>query len=161
VTISSSFQLQYFVLGTRCRVRSWGSSVSIVSDYWLGDRGLIPGRGRGIFASLCVETGSRAHPAPCTMGTGGPFTEIKRGQGVTLTTQPHLVPSSRRVGAILPLPPGASTTWSGTAFTRCRVSCSPNERHRCSSVAVGREVRCSLSRIQKTERPLIVSIDEL
>jgi hypothetical protein len=24
-------------------------------------------------SSLCVQTGSEAHPASCTMGTGGPF----------------------------------------------------------------------------------------
>jgi hypothetical protein len=37
-----------------------------VSDYGLDDRGSIPG-------SLCVQTGSGAHPASCPMGTGGPF----------------------------------------------------------------------------------------
>jgi hypothetical protein len=30
-------------------LRSCGSSVSIVSDYGLGDRGSIPGRGRWLF----------------------------------------------------------------------------------------------------------------
>jgi hypothetical protein len=38
-----------------------------------GDRRSIPGRGEKIFALVCVQTGSGAHPAYCTMGTGGPF----------------------------------------------------------------------------------------
>jgi hypothetical protein len=50
--------------------RSRGSSVSIVSDYGLDDRGSIHDRGRGF---LCVQTGSGTHPASCLMGTGGPF----------------------------------------------------------------------------------------
>jgi hypothetical protein len=37
---------------------------------------------------LCVQTDSGAHPASCTMGTGGPFPGENRGRGVTLTTHP-------------------------------------------------------------------------
>jgi hypothetical protein len=44
-----------------------------VSDYGLDDRGSIPGRGKGFLLCLCDQTGSEAHPASCTMGTGGPF----------------------------------------------------------------------------------------
>jgi hypothetical protein len=43
-------------------------------------------------SNLCVQTGSEAHPASCTMGTGDPFPGIKSGRGVTLTT-----PSSAEV----------------------------------------------------------------
>jgi hypothetical protein len=43
-------------------------------------------------SSLCIQTGSGAHPASYPMGTGCPFPEVKRGRGVTLTTHPHLVP---------------------------------------------------------------------
>jgi hypothetical protein len=50
-----------------------GRSVSIVSDYRLDDRGSISGRGKDFSSSLCVQTGSGAHPASCTMGTGGSF----------------------------------------------------------------------------------------
>jgi hypothetical protein len=55
------------------RSRSRSSSVSIVS--WLrtgrpGYRGSIPGRGKKIFpVTSCLQTGSGAHPASCTMGT--------------------------------------------------------------------------------------------
>jgi hypothetical protein len=74
------------------------SSGSIVSDYGLNDRaiGFDPRQGQRIFSSsLCVHTGSGAHPASCTMRTGGPFPGgVKRGRGVNLTTHPHLVPRS-------------------------------------------------------------------
>jgi hypothetical protein len=50
--------------------RSGGSSVSIVSDYRLDDRGSIPGRGKGFSSSLFVQTSSEAHPASYPMGTG-------------------------------------------------------------------------------------------
>jgi hypothetical protein len=56
--------------------RSRVNSVSIVSDYWLDVRaiGVRPPAGAKDFSSiLCVQTGSGAHPASCTMGTGGPF----------------------------------------------------------------------------------------
>jgi hypothetical protein len=52
------------------------SSVSIVSGYVLDDRAVRfdPRQRRKDFSSiLCVQTGSGAHPASCTMGTGGPF----------------------------------------------------------------------------------------
>jgi hypothetical protein len=54
---------------------SRGSSVSIVSDYGLDDRGSIrsPTEAEDFSSSHCVQTGSRAHPASSTMGTRGPF----------------------------------------------------------------------------------------
>jgi hypothetical protein len=76
-------------------MRCQGSSVGIVSAYGLDDRGLIPNRGRGFTSSLCVQTGSGAHPAFCTMGTGVLSSRVKRGWGVTLTSHPRLVPRSR------------------------------------------------------------------
>jgi hypothetical protein len=65
-----------------------GSSGSIVSDYGLDDRGSIPGGG------LCVQTGSGAHPASCTMGTGGPFPGGKARLGRDAN---HSPPSSAEV----------------------------------------------------------------
>jgi hypothetical protein len=47
-----------------------------VSDYGLEDRAIgvrSPAGAEDCFSSLCVQTGSGAHPASCTMGTGGPF----------------------------------------------------------------------------------------
>jgi hypothetical protein len=43
-------------------------------------------------SSLCVQTGSGAHPASYPMGTGVYSLGVKRGRGVMLTTHPHLVP---------------------------------------------------------------------
>jgi hypothetical protein len=67
---------------------SWGSSVSIVFDYRLDNRGSIPGRGKGIF-SLCVQTRSEAHPASYPMDTGG---EVQPGCDAE-----HSPPSSAKV----------------------------------------------------------------
>jgi hypothetical protein len=47
-----------------------------VSDYGLDDRAIgvrSPEGAKDFSSSLCVQTGSEAHPASCTMGTGGPF----------------------------------------------------------------------------------------
>jgi hypothetical protein len=78
--------------------RSLGSSLSIVSEYGLDDQAIgvrSPAKAKDFSHNLCVQTGSEAHPASYTMGTGDPFPGEKRSQGVTLTTHPHLVPRSR------------------------------------------------------------------
>jgi hypothetical protein len=52
------------------------SSGSIVSDYGLDDWAIgvrSPARAEDFSSSLCVQAGSGAHPASCTMGTGGPL----------------------------------------------------------------------------------------
>jgi hypothetical protein len=72
------------------------SSLSMVCDYRLDDRGSISGRGKWFFfSSICVQTSSEAHPAYYPMCTAGPFPGGKHGRGVTLSTQPHLMPRSR------------------------------------------------------------------
>jgi hypothetical protein len=58
------------------RQRSRGSSGSIVSDYGLDDRAIrvrSPAGAKDFSSSLFVQTSSGAHPASCTMCTGGPF----------------------------------------------------------------------------------------
>jgi hypothetical protein len=55
---------------------SGGSSVRIVSGYVLDNQVTelrFPAEARYFSSNLCVQTGSEAHPASCTMGTGGPF----------------------------------------------------------------------------------------
>jgi hypothetical protein len=62
-------------LPTFCR-KELGSSVSIVSDYGLDDRAIevrSPAGAKDFSSILCAQTGYGAHPASCTMGTGGPF----------------------------------------------------------------------------------------
>jgi hypothetical protein len=69
------------------RIRNLGSRVSsgsIVSDYGLDDRAIgvrSPAGTKDFSSSLCVQIGSGAHPASCTMGTGGPFTGGKARPG--------------------------------------------------------------------------------
>jgi hypothetical protein len=79
-------------------IRSSGSSVSIVSDYGLDDRGSIPDRGGGgpedFSSSSCVQTGSGAHPASCPMGTWGSFPGGKARSG---READHSPPSSAEV----------------------------------------------------------------
>jgi hypothetical protein len=61
-----------------------GSSGSIVSDYGLDDRAIgvrFPAGAKDFSSSLCVQTGSEAHPASCTMGTVGPFPGRKSAAG--------------------------------------------------------------------------------
>jgi hypothetical protein len=38
-------------------------------------------RQKDFFSNLCVQTGSGAHPASCTLGTGGPFPGAKAWLG--------------------------------------------------------------------------------
>jgi hypothetical protein len=68
-----------------------------VSDYGLDDRaiGVRSLAGTKDFSSIpCVQTGSGAHPASCTMGTGGPFPGGKAQQG---RDADHLPPSNAEV----------------------------------------------------------------
>jgi hypothetical protein len=69
-----------------------------------------------IYPLTCVQTGSGAHPASCTMGTGGPFPGAKRGRGVTLTTHPHVVPRSRMSRSYTSSPLSATMACSDTAI---------------------------------------------
>jgi hypothetical protein len=61
-----------------------GSSVSIVSGYGLDDQTIevrSPTETKVFSSSLCVQTGSGAHPASCTMVTGGPYPGAKARSG--------------------------------------------------------------------------------
>jgi hypothetical protein len=55
-----------------------------LSDYGLDDRAngvRFPAGAKDFSSSLCVQTSSGAHPASCTMGTGGPFPGSKSAAG--------------------------------------------------------------------------------
>jgi hypothetical protein len=74
-----------------------GSSVSIVSGYGLDDRAIevrSPAEAKDFSSSLCVQTGSSAHPASCPMGTGGHFAGGKMRPG---RDADHSVPSCTEV----------------------------------------------------------------
>jgi hypothetical protein len=97
-----------------CQTKPWLSCIYIImsdttipnaakqlSQYrvWLrtgrpGDRGSIPGKGKGFFLNLCVHTSSGAHPTSCTMGTRGPFPGAKARLG---RDADHSPPSSSKV----------------------------------------------------------------
>jgi hypothetical protein len=67
-------------LATALNYWSRSSSVSTVPDYGLDIRAIgvrSPAGAKNFSSNLCVQTGSEAHLAFCTMGTGGSF---HRGQ---------------------------------------------------------------------------------
>jgi hypothetical protein len=81
-----------------------GSSVSIVSGYGLDDRAIevrFPAEVKDFSSSLCVQTGSGAHLASCTMGTEDPFPGAKAQPGRDY----HLVPRSRMSRSYIASPP--------------------------------------------------------
>jgi hypothetical protein len=101
-----------------------GAQVAQSYSVWLrtgrpGDRGSIPGRGKGFSSSLCVQTGSGAHPVHCTMGTGGPFYGAKTRPGRDADHSPYLVPRSWMSRSYTSPPPCASigVLWDCFAFT--------------------------------------------
>jgi hypothetical protein len=83
-----------------CSLVNWRSRVSsgsIVSDYVLDDRAIgvrSLAEAKGFSSIICVQTGSGAHPASCTMGTGGPFPGGKARPG---RDDDHSPPSSAEV----------------------------------------------------------------
>jgi hypothetical protein len=82
--------LLYFIV-------SWGSLVSIVSGFGLDDRAIEVQSPAGVkdFSSiLCVQTGSGAHPASCTVYARGPFLGDKAQLG---RDAGHSCPSSAKV----------------------------------------------------------------
>jgi hypothetical protein len=91
------FEINFLIPYTKKSLRSRVSSGSIVSDYGLDDRaiGVRSLAGEKDFSSiLCVQTGSGAHPASCTTGTGGPFPGVKARPG---RDADHSPPSSAEV----------------------------------------------------------------
>jgi hypothetical protein len=69
-------RLKNHLIASVSNIVSRVSSGGIVSDHGLDDRAIgvrSPAGAEDFSSSLCVQTGSGAHPASCTMGTGGPF----------------------------------------------------------------------------------------
>jgi hypothetical protein len=65
-----------------------------VSEYGLNDMAIgvrSPVRTKDFSSNLCVQTGSEAQPASCTMGTRGPFPGAKARPG---RDADHSLPSS-------------------------------------------------------------------
>jgi hypothetical protein len=76
---------------------SRGSSGSIITGYGLDGRVSevrSSAEARDFSSDLCIQNGSGAHPASCTMGTGGPFPGGKARPGRDAV---HSPPSSAEV----------------------------------------------------------------
>jgi hypothetical protein len=64
------------------------------SDYGLDDRAIgvrFSAEAKDLYSNFCVQTGSEAHPASCTMGTGSSFSGAKARPGRDADHSPHLV----------------------------------------------------------------------
>jgi hypothetical protein len=97
-----------------------GSSGSIVSGYGLDDRAIevrFAAEAKDFSSSLCVQTGSEAHPASCTMGTECPFPRGKARTGRDADHSPHLVLRSRMSRSYTSSPPCTFIACSGTALS--------------------------------------------
>jgi len=83
-----------------------GSSVDIATGYGLDGPEIESRWGARFYAP--VQTGTGAHPAFCTMGTGS-FQGVKSGRGVTLTPHPLLVPLVMKEYSYTSTPPMVRT----------------------------------------------------
>jgi len=91
-TILSHYSDVFESISTVCKALLWVIQYSV----WLraGRPGDPRQRRKDFSSSLCVQTGSGAHPASCTTGSGVLSPGLKHGQGVTLATRSHPVPRS-------------------------------------------------------------------
>jgi hypothetical protein len=88
----------------------------MVSGYGLDDRAiefLSPAETKDFSSSLCIQTGSGAHPASCTLGTRGPFSGAKARPGRDADHSPHLMPRSSMSRSYTSFPPSAFMACSG------------------------------------------------
>jgi hypothetical protein len=76
-----------------CAREHHGAPLIQASDYRLGNRGSIPGRGIGFSSSLCFQLRPTQPPIQCVPEVLSPG--AKSGRGVTLATYPHLVSRSK------------------------------------------------------------------
>jgi hypothetical protein len=110
-----------------------------------GDRGSIPDRGESIFPLASVSRpvlGPTQPPVQWVPGVLSPG--LNYGQGVTLTTHPHLVSRSRMSRSYTSSPPSASVECSGTALALAITTGYLSMRHGLSSYQIlMRCVKCS------------------
>jgi hypothetical protein len=91
-----------------------------VSDYTLDDRAIgveSPAEAKDLSSSLCVQSNSVVHAALYPMGEYLALSPgVKHGQGVILTTHPHLVLRSRMSRSYTSCPPCCLHGSAGTAL---------------------------------------------
>jgi hypothetical protein len=97
------------------RVAQW---VQCLATGWTTGRSRFDPRQRrkDFSSSLCVQTGSGAQPASCTMGTGGPFSGATRWKARDADHSPLLVPRSRMSSSYIFSPLSDCMANRGTAF---------------------------------------------
>jgi hypothetical protein len=91
-SLSYSISFNYLFI----RMRSWDSSVSIVSNYRLDNQASIPSRDKAFFSLASVSSSAlrtTQPPIQCVLEVLS--LGVKHCWGVTLTTHLHLVPGSR------------------------------------------------------------------
>jgi hypothetical protein len=96
-----------------------GSSDSVMFGYGLDDQPIEVrslAEAKDFSSSLCVQTGSGAHPASCPMSTMGPFPGGKAQPGRDADHSPHKVPTSRMSRSYTSSPPSAFMACSGKAL---------------------------------------------
>jgi hypothetical protein len=117
--------------------RIWGSSVSILSDYRLDDRGSIPDRGRGFFSLASVSRPAlRLTQPPVQWVPGGPFPGGKARLGPDAE---HSPPSTAEVNneELYFSPPWRLHGGSGTALLCFLIySCLYSERALGSNIRI-------------------------
>jgi hypothetical protein len=86
-------------------------------------------RRKDFSSNPCVQPGSWAHPASCTMGTVGPFPGAKARTGRDADHSPPSNAASRMSRSFTSFPPSAFVAYSGTALalvtpSYCTQTCS-------------------------------------
>jgi hypothetical protein len=76
---------------------------ALLDDRAIGVRS--PAGSKDFSSSLCVQTGSGAHPVSCPTGTGGPFPGGKARPGRDADHSPPLVPRSWMSRSYISSPP--------------------------------------------------------
>jgi hypothetical protein len=101
--LNVSFQ-RHFLLD--CTVHVFRANLILI---YIGRRFDSRQKQKDFSSSLCVQTFSGAHPASCTMDTGVLSPGVKRGRDVSLTSHPHLMPTSKMNRSYTP--PPQETPW--------------------------------------------------
>jgi hypothetical protein len=123
-----------------------GSSVSTVptTDWTTGSRS--PTDAIVLYYSLCVQTGSGAHPTPCIMGAWDLSVGLKGGRGVMLTTQFPFTAKGEKVLEPYLLSPQTPPGLIAGQLYFSMTTVVPN-----SSTAQRKESSNCLSKLKKTE----------
>ena len=96
-TIHTVFLILFWKLGCPSPYNDWATTGRATN------RGMIPGRTNHFSLPWNVQTGSGAHPASYSMGSGGCSPRIRR-PGMNTTTHPNTVPGLRMNGVVPPPP---------------------------------------------------------